>query len=202
MWSLGCVVAELFLGWPLYPGSSEYDQIRYISQTQGLPTEHMLNNASKTTKFFYRDMDSTYPFWRLKVCYWVFFFLKEIPRKYSVSAVPSIIILTFCCMCWSEWVPRNELGHINSEYNNLHFPFSHVEQPPLPQGRYIMRFAEVRYAVWKANGHHFPGFLPHVCIDCVFHIGRCYSDIYIYELCTSCVPFFVPFWWKWQGALF
>lgn len=67
MWSLGCVVAELFLGWPLYPGSSEYDQIRYISQTQGLPTEHMLNNASKTTKFFYRDMDSTYPFWRLKV---------------------------------------------------------------------------------------------------------------------------------------
>lgn len=67
MWSLGCVVAELFLGWPLYPGSSEYDQIRYISQTQGLPTEHMLNNASKTTKFFYRDMESTYPFWRLKV---------------------------------------------------------------------------------------------------------------------------------------
>ncbi|XKL61288.1 hypothetical protein PGB90_008345 [Kerria lacca] len=66
MWSLGCVVAELFLGWPLYPGSSEYDQIRYISQTQGLPTEHMLNSASKTTKFFYRDMDSTYPFWRLK----------------------------------------------------------------------------------------------------------------------------------------
>ena len=58
MWSLGCVVAELFLGWPLYPGSSEYDQIRYISQTQGLPTEHMLNNASKTTKFFYRDMES------------------------------------------------------------------------------------------------------------------------------------------------
>lgn len=67
MWSLGCVVAELFLGWPLYPGSSEYDQIRYISQTQGLPTEHMLNSASKTTKFFYRDVDSTYPFWRLKV---------------------------------------------------------------------------------------------------------------------------------------
>ncbi|XP_011167186.1 homeodomain-interacting protein kinase 2 isoform X4 [Solenopsis invicta] len=66
MWSLGCVVAELFLGWPLYPGSSEYDQIRYISQTQGLPTENMLTIASKTTKFFYRDMDSTYPFWRLK----------------------------------------------------------------------------------------------------------------------------------------
>ena len=28
MWSLGCVAAELFLGWPLYPGPSEYDQVR------------------------------------------------------------------------------------------------------------------------------------------------------------------------------
>lgn len=28
MWSLGCVIAELFLGWPLYPGASEYDQVR------------------------------------------------------------------------------------------------------------------------------------------------------------------------------
>ena len=31
MWSLGCVTAELFLGWPLYPGSSEYDQVSYVS---------------------------------------------------------------------------------------------------------------------------------------------------------------------------
>lgn len=87
MWSLGCVIAELFLGWPLYPGSSEYDQvkllpnlcdfkgeitnlnlkqIRYISQTQGLPAEHMLNSATKTQRFFYRETDSNYPFWRLK----------------------------------------------------------------------------------------------------------------------------------------
>ncbi|XP_014666997.1 PREDICTED: homeodomain-interacting protein kinase 2-like [Priapulus caudatus] len=66
MWSLGCVVAELFLGWPLYPGASEYDQIRYISQTQGLPAEHMLSAATKTARFFNRDTDSNYPFWRLK----------------------------------------------------------------------------------------------------------------------------------------
>lgn len=31
MWSLGCVIAELFLGWPLYPGSSEYDQVSGVS---------------------------------------------------------------------------------------------------------------------------------------------------------------------------
>lgn len=28
MWSLGCIIVELFIGYPLYPGSSEYDQIR------------------------------------------------------------------------------------------------------------------------------------------------------------------------------
>uniref|UniRef100_A0A914S0I7 Protein kinase domain-containing protein n=1 Tax=Parascaris equorum TaxID=6256 RepID=A0A914S0I7_PAREQ len=52
MWSLGCVIAELFLGWPLYPGSSEYDQIRYIVQTQGLPPLQMLSTAAKTHRFF------------------------------------------------------------------------------------------------------------------------------------------------------
>uniref|UniRef100_A0A8C8JQJ2 non-specific serine/threonine protein kinase n=1 Tax=Oncorhynchus tshawytscha TaxID=74940 RepID=A0A8C8JQJ2_ONCTS len=67
MWSLGCVIAELFLGWPLYPGASEYDQIRYISQTQGLPAEYLLSAGTKTTRFFNRDTDSTnYPLWRLK----------------------------------------------------------------------------------------------------------------------------------------
>ena len=49
-------------------GSSEYDQIRYISQTQGLPAEHMLNAATKTARFFTREnTEGAYPFWRLKV---------------------------------------------------------------------------------------------------------------------------------------
>lgn len=66
MWSLGCVIAELFLGWPLYPGALEYDQIRYISQTQGLPGEHLLNVGIKTSRFFCRESDSSYAAWRLK----------------------------------------------------------------------------------------------------------------------------------------
>uniref|UniRef100_A0A8D2Q4D4 non-specific serine/threonine protein kinase n=1 Tax=Varanus komodoensis TaxID=61221 RepID=A0A8D2Q4D4_VARKO len=67
MWSLGCVIAELFLGWPLYPGASEYDQIRYISQTQGLPAEYLLSAGTKTSRFFNRDPNLGYPLWRLKV---------------------------------------------------------------------------------------------------------------------------------------
>uniref|UniRef100_A0A8B9FT79 non-specific serine/threonine protein kinase n=1 Tax=Amazona collaria TaxID=241587 RepID=A0A8B9FT79_9PSIT len=67
MWSLGCVIAELFLGWPLYPGALEYDQIRYISQTQGLPGEQLLNMGTKTARFFCRETDAPYSSWRLKV---------------------------------------------------------------------------------------------------------------------------------------
>ncbi|XP_037833998.1 homeodomain-interacting protein kinase 3a isoform X2 [Kryptolebias marmoratus] len=66
MWSLGCVIAELFLGWPLYPGALEYDQIRYISQAQGLPAEQLLNKGTKTSRFFTKESDSPYASWRLK----------------------------------------------------------------------------------------------------------------------------------------
>uniref|UniRef100_A0A8C9HRD3 non-specific serine/threonine protein kinase n=1 Tax=Piliocolobus tephrosceles TaxID=591936 RepID=A0A8C9HRD3_9PRIM len=66
MWSLGCVIAELFLGWPLYPGALEYDQIRYISQTQGLPGEQLLNVGTKSTRFFCKETDMSHSGWRLK----------------------------------------------------------------------------------------------------------------------------------------
>lgn len=54
MWSLGCVLAELYLGWPLYPGASEYDQLRYITDTQGLVPDRLLNVAVKTHRFYNR----------------------------------------------------------------------------------------------------------------------------------------------------
>ncbi|XP_015263138.1 PREDICTED: homeodomain-interacting protein kinase 4 [Gekko japonicus] len=54
VWSLGCVMAELHLGWPLYPGNNEYDQIRYICETQGMPRHTILNAARKVHLFFKR----------------------------------------------------------------------------------------------------------------------------------------------------
>ncbi|XP_022643697.1 homeodomain-interacting protein kinase 1-like [Varroa destructor] len=68
MWSLGCLMAELFLGWPLYPGRSEYDQIRYIVETQGLPASNVLNSGARTRQFFVpvRTPLLKSHFWRLK----------------------------------------------------------------------------------------------------------------------------------------
>uniref|UniRef100_A0A8C3QRP5 Homeodomain interacting protein kinase 4 n=1 Tax=Cyanoderma ruficeps TaxID=181631 RepID=A0A8C3QRP5_9PASS len=65
IWSLGCVMAELHLGWPLYPGNDEYDQVCYICSTLGLPRGELLCAAQKTRSFFQRVPCSTGT-WQLK----------------------------------------------------------------------------------------------------------------------------------------
>lgn len=55
-------------------------QIRYISQTQGLPAEYLLSAGTKTTRFFNRDPNLGYPLWRLKV---------RLPGVQPVSVLPT-----------------------------------------------------------------------------------------------------------------
>uniref|UniRef100_A0A8C9ZGX3 Protein kinase domain-containing protein n=1 Tax=Sander lucioperca TaxID=283035 RepID=A0A8C9ZGX3_SANLU len=47
MWSLGCIAAELFLGFPLYPGSCDYERIWKITQTQGQLPGYFLSYGHK-----------------------------------------------------------------------------------------------------------------------------------------------------------
>lgn len=51
MWSLGCIIAELFLGIPIFPGSSEYNQITRIVETLYYPPNWMLEMGKNTQKF-------------------------------------------------------------------------------------------------------------------------------------------------------
>ncbi|KAK8473922.1 hypothetical protein V6N13_042546 [Hibiscus sabdariffa] len=53
MWSFGCIVAELFLGLPLFPGASEFDLLRrMIEILGGQPPDYILKDAKNTSKFF------------------------------------------------------------------------------------------------------------------------------------------------------
>ncbi|PWA81219.1 YAK1-like protein [Artemisia annua] len=53
MWSFGCIVAELFLGLPLFPGQSEFDLLkRMIKILGGQPPDYLLKDAKHTSKFF------------------------------------------------------------------------------------------------------------------------------------------------------
>ncbi|CAE6471754.1 unnamed protein product [Rhizoctonia solani] len=52
MWSLGCIAVELFLGLPLFPGTSEYNQITRIVEMLGMPPMYMLEMGKQTNNFF------------------------------------------------------------------------------------------------------------------------------------------------------
>jgi len=71
MWSLGCIAVELFLGLPLFPGTSEYNQItrivemlgyvlpllsiicrRSLTTTPRMPPQSMLNTGKQASQFF------------------------------------------------------------------------------------------------------------------------------------------------------
>jgi dual specificity protein kinase YAK1 len=57
MWSLGCIVVELFLGLPLFPGSSEYNQVARITEMLGLPPTWMLEMGKQSGEFFEKVQD-------------------------------------------------------------------------------------------------------------------------------------------------
>jgi hypothetical protein len=52
MWSLGCIMAELYTGHPLFPGRDEKEQLMYQMEVLGMPPQHMLDTAKRTSLFF------------------------------------------------------------------------------------------------------------------------------------------------------
>lgn len=52
MWSLGCIAAELFLGLPVFPGATNYDQISRIVDSLGSPPVHMLELGKDSRLYF------------------------------------------------------------------------------------------------------------------------------------------------------
>uniref|UniRef100_A0A8C3P2G1 dual-specificity kinase n=1 Tax=Cyanoderma ruficeps TaxID=181631 RepID=A0A8C3P2G1_9PASS len=52
MWSLGCIIAELYTGYPLFPGENEGDQLACIMEVLGLPPADFIQAASRRRTFF------------------------------------------------------------------------------------------------------------------------------------------------------
>lgn len=62
MWSFGCIVAELFLGLPLFAGASEFDLLQRMIDILGeQPPDDLLRDAQNTNKFF-KHVGSIYHF--------------------------------------------------------------------------------------------------------------------------------------------
>ena len=52
MWSLGCIVAELYMGSPIFPGIDENELLEFHSLFCGIPPQYMIDKAKKKNKFF------------------------------------------------------------------------------------------------------------------------------------------------------
>ena len=61
IWSLGCLLAEVYLGLPLFPGSSSFDQLRKILKLSTgylminigrVPTKAMIEKSEEGKKYF------------------------------------------------------------------------------------------------------------------------------------------------------
>ncbi|KAH6562149.1 hypothetical protein BASA62_009356 [Batrachochytrium salamandrivorans] len=52
MWSLGCILAELYTGYPLFPGENEQEQLACIMEIKGVAPPEVLAQGTRTKVFF------------------------------------------------------------------------------------------------------------------------------------------------------
>ncbi|KAH8808088.1 hypothetical protein F5884DRAFT_354869 [Xylogone sp. PMI_703] len=52
MWSLGCILAELYTGVPIFPGENEQEQLACIMEVFGPPEKHLIEKSSRRKLFF------------------------------------------------------------------------------------------------------------------------------------------------------
>lgn len=52
MWSFGCILVELYTGFPIFPGESEMEQLHMIMEVRGIPSANVLASSTRRKLFF------------------------------------------------------------------------------------------------------------------------------------------------------
>ncbi|KAL4870298.1 hypothetical protein BDV12DRAFT_166100 [Aspergillus spectabilis] len=52
MWSVGCIMAELYTGYPIFPGENEQEQLACIMEVFGPPEKHLIEKSTRKKLFF------------------------------------------------------------------------------------------------------------------------------------------------------
>ena len=52
MWSLACILAELYTGYPLFPGENEAEQMACVMEINGVPPRSLLDRSERGKKYF------------------------------------------------------------------------------------------------------------------------------------------------------
>lgn len=50
--TIGCILAELYTGYPLFPGENEVEQLACIMELLGSPPDDLINQATRRRLFF------------------------------------------------------------------------------------------------------------------------------------------------------
>ncbi|KAI4822163.1 hypothetical protein KUCAC02_007722 [Chaenocephalus aceratus] len=65
MWSLGCIIAEMYFATCLFPDSSKYCSMKVICHMIAQPGDHLLNAGKFTSNYFIRELKNS-PEWKFK----------------------------------------------------------------------------------------------------------------------------------------
>ncbi|GAA5836262.1 hypothetical protein JCM9279_002242 [Rhodotorula babjevae] len=52
IWSLGCILAEMYTGYPIFPGENEQEQLACIMEIMGVPDKYLVDRSSRKRLFF------------------------------------------------------------------------------------------------------------------------------------------------------
>ncbi|KAG1140952.1 hypothetical protein G6F37_004251 [Rhizopus arrhizus] len=77
MWSLGCIIAELYTGTPLFPGENEQDQLGCIMEIIGAPQKHLIDRCSRRKLFFVWDPNQRMTPKEALAHEWIYYFIKK-----------------------------------------------------------------------------------------------------------------------------
>jgi dual specificity tyrosine-phosphorylation-regulated kinase 2/3/4 len=77
MWSLGCIMAELYTGFPIFPGENEQEQLSCIMEVLGLPEKDFINRSSRKKLFFGKTARSDQ---------------SPTPTHYSLAQTPAVLL--------------------------------------------------------------------------------------------------------------
>ena len=119
IWSIACILVELFLGNPILPGVCSYDQLFKITEFIGEIPQYLIENCRNKNKYFIKENNfSDGYYYRLKNLkeYYDEFPNKEKPKykiQYDLTSLDDLINVK------RETIKMNNSLH-NSMHSNLH----------------------------------------------------------------------------------
>ncbi|KAJ3051233.1 regulator of ime2 [Rhizophlyctis rosea] len=116
VWSSGCVMAELMLGQPLFPGESGVDQLVEIIKVLGTPTREQIKSMNQNY--------TEYKFPQIKACAWSKVFRSRVTTPEALDFLSKLL----------EYTPTNRLTAIEAMAHNF---FDELRKPEtrMPNGR-------------------------------------------------------------------